>query len=77
MKRVAVVGLNDSIRIFSVVGVEVFVVSTKKEALSLLKTLDHDGFALIFVTKSLCELIPKTIKKHDLGFMPLITQIPG
>lgn len=77
MKRVAVLGLNDSIRVFSVVGFEVFVVSTKKEALNLLKTLEHDGFALIFITKSLCKLIPKTIKKHSLGFMPLITQIPG
>lgn len=71
-------GLKKFVDVFKIVGCEIFIVSGKKEAASLIKRLVVEkNFALIFVTSSVANLIPKTIEKLSLNFAPLISQIPG
>lgn len=77
MSKVAVVGLNSSIYVFSILGIETFVVKSKVEAMSLLESLCKQDFGLILITKILYDQIQMAVNLNSSKFEVIIGQIPS
>lgn len=77
MYKVAVLGDRDSIYGFASVGMEIFPITAAAEAERKIKTLADDGYAIIYITESLCEQIEETLDNYQSKPLPAIIPIPG
>ena len=76
MNRIGVIGTNDNIKVFSMCGIDAFLVKDKSEATKIIDKLANQKFAIIFVTESIVKQIPDTILKYKYKLTPTITPIP-
>ncbi len=76
MYKIAVIGDNESIFLFSALGITAFEVSKKEEAAALLEKLSQEAYGIIYITRKLAVLIPEEIKKYSFTAIPSITVIP-
>lgn len=77
MYKAAVMGDRDSIYGFSSAGLDVYPVEDAAAAEVRLKSLAGEGYAVIYVTESLCPLIEEVIDLYRESTLPAIIPIPG
>ena len=70
-------GDRDSIYGFTSAGLDVFPVEDAAAAAGLLEDLAGNGYAVIYVTESLCPLIEKEMDFYRESTLPAIIPIPG
>lgn len=70
-------GSRDSIYGFASLGLTLFPVETKQEALSTLPLIADGDYAIIYVTEEIAEMISAQIAKYRDMPIPAIIPIPG
>ncbi|PIP13273.1 MAG: V-type ATP synthase subunit F [bacterium (Candidatus Stahlbacteria) CG23_combo_of_CG06-09_8_20_14_all_34_7] len=75
--RIGAIGENDVMLIFKAVGVDVFPVEKKEDALHTLTKLAKEGYAVIFITESVAFTIDAEIIKYSSKMLPSIVVVPG
>ncbi len=77
MFKIAAMGDKDSVFGYASIGVEAVAVSDAKSAVSKLRFLAENNYAVIFITESLAAAIQKEIDKYKDAVTPAIILIPG
>lgn len=77
MYKVAVMGDYDSIYGFAALGLETFPVTEKEKAISDLKQITAGGYAVIYITEALAQIVAEEIEKYRTLSKPAIILIPG
>ena len=77
MYKVAAVGDADSIAGLASIGMEIFTAYTAAEATQTLRELTEGDYAVVFITESVCSLIPEIINKYRSLPSPALIPIPG
>ena len=77
MYKIAVIGDRDSIYGYSSAGLDVYPVEDAAMAAGRLKGLAENGYAVIYVTESLCPYIEKEMDTYRESTLPAIIPIPG
>ncbi len=77
MYKIAAMGDRDSIYSFASLGLSVFPEDDPQSASHKLKKLAEDGYAVIFITEALAELISPEIERFKDSPLPAIIPIPG
>lgn len=77
MLGIAVMGSRDSIYGFASLGLTLFPVETKQEALSTLALIADGDYAIIYITEEIAEMISAQIAKYRDVPIPAIIPIPG
>lgn len=77
MYKIGVIGDKDSVLGFKAVGMDVFPVSTPKDAESTLDNLAQDNYAVIFITEQVVKDIVPAIDKYRSSKLPAIIPVPG
>lgn len=73
MKNIAVIGLNENLKIFNLTGAEkVFVIKNLKDAKNLIEKLIKEEFLIILVEKEIYNSITKTVLKYKTKQFPAI-----
>ena len=75
--KIAVLGDRDSVELFVAAGADVYGASTEFEAISALKKLEADGYAVVFVTENVAAIIPKQIEAIKAKPFPVVIPIPS
>ncbi|HBG15757.1 V-type ATP synthase subunit F [Muricomes intestini] len=76
--KMAVIGEEDLIRGFGLLGLDLFPVSTGKEARDLLYGLKDDReYGVIFITESIAQGFTEEIEEWGSRPLPAMTYIPG
>jgi V/A-type H+-transporting ATPase subunit C len=75
--KVAIVGDIESIYGFGTLGIEVFAIKNKQEALKKIKTLSLSEYAIIYITESLAFEIYDDLRPYRENLLPAIIPIPG
>lgn len=76
MYKIAAVGDKDSVCGFQCIGLDVFSPDTSNEAAALLRRLESENYAVIFITEQLAADIEGEIQKYDEKPIPAIIPIP-
>lgn len=77
MYKVAVMGDYDSIYGFAALGLDTFPVYEETKAVSTLKWLSENQYAVVYITEKLAGMIPKEIERYKEKIVPAIILIPG
>lgn len=77
MLKVAVMGDYDSIYGFGALGLDIYPVDDKAEAIRLLKKLADGTYPIIYITEALAEQIKEEIEKYKEAVTPAVILIPG
>lgn len=77
MRRIAVMGDQDSIYGFAALGMEPFPVTNPQEGAKKLRELAESDYAIIYVTEALGAQIEKEIDSYRSSELPAIILIPG
>lgn len=77
MHKVAVIGDRISVCGFKSVGFDVFFVTQEQEAVSTLRRLADDNYAVIFITEKLAKELGDEIDRYKDSVTPAIILIPG
>ena len=77
MYKIAVMGDRDSIYGFSSIGLDIYPVTDTGHAGKLLKNLSENGYAIIYITESLCGHLQREIQSYQDKLLPAIIPIPG
>ncbi|MCR5703575.1 MAG: V-type ATP synthase subunit F [Eubacterium sp.] len=77
MHKAVVIGDYDSIYGFGALGLDIFPVDEKTEAIHQIRRLVKGDYAIIYITESLAELIKEEIEKYKELITPAIILIPG
>lgn len=77
MYKIAAMGDKDSIAGFAALGIHVFPADEAQAARELLRKLPDSGYAVIFITEELAELIYDEIDKFKETLVPSVILIPG
>lgn len=77
MYRIAVMGDRDSIYGFAALGLEVFSVSDREEAVRQLHSLTQREYAVIYITEALAAQLPEELERLAERKLPAIIPIPG
>ena len=77
MYKVAAIGDADSVAGLASIGIEIFTAYTPAEASKALHELTDGEYAVVFITESVCSLIPEIIDKYRSLPSPALIPIPG
>ena len=77
MYKIAVVGDYDSIYGFATLGLDIFPVTSRKEAEEKLEHLAASKYGIIYITEKLAAELTHEIEKYQEQVTPAIIQIPG
>lgn len=77
MYKIGVIGDKQSVLGFKAVGLNVFDCSTKDEAKQILKNIDDEGYAIIYITENIYSEILDTVYEYNEKRLPAIIPIPG
>ena len=77
MLKVAVMGDYDSIYGFGALGLDIYPVDNKANAVHLLKKLASGEYPIIYITEALAAQIDEEIEKYKEQVTPAIILIPG
>lgn len=75
--KIGVVGDNDSILPFKILGFDVFDASGATEARRTVDRLASENYGIIYLTENLGEKIPETIRRYDEMIKPAVILIPN
>lgn len=77
MHKAAVIGDYDSIYGFGALGIDVFPVEDKTEAVHQIRRLVKGSYAMIYIVESLAEKVGDELEKYKELITPAIILIPG
>lgn len=78
MSRIGIIGDNDSIQCFKVIGFEIKPVTySKEETVNAFRELVNMKCEIIFVIEDYYLLILDEIQKYDTSFAPAVISLPG
>lgn len=77
MYKIGVIGDKQSVLGFKAVGLNVFDCSTKDEAKQILKNIEDEGYAIIYITENIYSEILDTVYEYNERRLPAIIPIPG
>lgn len=77
MYNIAVMGDWDSIYGFGALGLSTFPVTDEKEAAKTFRKLSGGGYAIIYITEGLAQLLEEEIEKVRENLVPAVILIPG
>jgi len=77
MYKIAVLGDRDSIYGFAALGLEIFPVSDREEAVKIFKSLTQGAYAVIYITEAIHQLLSEEIEKLSNSQIPAVIPIPG
>lgn len=77
MYKIAAIGDKDSIYGFASIGLDIFPIDDSKQAIRLLKKLEEENYAVVYITEALAESIGAHIDKYKKKVMPALILIPG
>ena len=77
MFRVAVLGEKESVYVFASLGLDVFDVTDKNNALLSFKKITRSNYAVIYITEQTASLVREEISKFSYRPNPAIILIPG
>lgn len=77
MYNIAVMGDWDSIYGFGALGLSAFPVHDEKEAAKTFRKLSGGGYAVIYITEALADILSEEIEKVSENPIPAVILIPG
>jgi V/A-type H+-transporting ATPase subunit F len=77
MHKAVVIGDYDSIYGFGALGLDIFLVEEKTEAIHQIRRLVKGSYAIIYITESLAEQIKEELENYKELITPAIILIPG
>ncbi len=75
--KIGVIGNNNSILIYRMLGFDVFQIDSNEEASKKVDELADNEYGVIYITEQVAENIADTIHKYDEELLPAIILIPG
>ena len=77
MRKIGVIGDNESVRGFAALGIDVYPAIREANIRRLINNMAKDGYAIIFITEQAASLVAETIEKYNTRPFPAIIPIPG
>ncbi len=77
MYKIAAMGDKDSIYGFASIGLDIFPTDEPKQAVRLLKMMQNENYAVVYITEALAEQIEPEIEKCKEKLTPAVILIPG
>ena len=77
MYKIAVVGDYDSIYGFATLGLDIFPVTSRKEAEEKLEHLAASKYGIIYITEALAADLKQETARYEGQILPAIIEIPG
>lgn len=77
MYKIAVIGDRDSVYGFAALGLETYFETEPKSAIRIIRTLENEGCAIIYITEKLYSLILDEAQRLSKLPMPALIPIPG
>jgi len=75
--KIGVIGDKDSILGFKTLGVAIFPVVDAQAALSILKQVSKEDYAVLFITEELAQQLEEPIAELNKRFLPVVVPIPN
>lgn len=75
--KIAVIGDKDSILGFKTLGVATFPVTDADAALTALKAVAKENFAVVFITEEMARHLEEPIAELNKRFLPVVVPIPN
>lgn len=77
MSKIAVMGNRTSVYGFAALGLDTYFVDNADEAVHLIRRLENEEYAVIYITEATAELIPAELERIARQPMPAVIPIPG
>lgn len=77
MFNIAVLGDKESVMGFASLGMRVFPVDDKEDAVKILEHLDDGSYAIIYITEKLGRLLSDELARYNDLVTPAVILIPG
>lgn len=75
--KIAVIGDKDSILGFKTLGVATFSVTDAHSALTALKKVAKEDYAIVFITEEMAQHLEEPIAELNKRFLPVVVPIPN
>ncbi|MGN0162790.1 MAG: V-type ATP synthase subunit F [Candidatus Ornithomonoglobus sp.] len=77
MYKIAVIGDRTSVYGFAALGLDTYFVTDADEAVKLIKRLEREEYAVIYITEAVAAEIPGELKRIAQQPIPAVIPIPG
>ena len=77
MYKMAAIGDRASVYGFAALGLDTYFAKTADEAKKLIRRLENDNYAVIYITEQLAELIKEELERLSEAPLPAVIPIPG
>ena len=77
MYKIAAIGDRASVYGFAALGIDTYFVTAEDEAKKLIRRLENDNYAVIYITEQLAELIKDELERISELPLPAVIPIPG
>ena len=77
MYKIAAVGDRASVYGFAALGLDTYFVTVEDEAKKLIRRLENENYAVIYITEQLAELIKDELERISELPLPAVIPIPG
>ena len=77
MYKIAAVGDRASVYGFAALGLDTYFVTAEDEAKKLIRRLENENYAVIYITEQLAELIKDELERISELPLPAVIPIPG
>lgn len=75
--KIGVIGDKDSILGFKTLGVATFPVVDARAALTILKQVAQESYAVLFITEELAQHLEDVIAELNKRFLPVVVPVPN
>ena len=77
MYKMAAIGDRASVYGFAALGLDTYFAKTADEAKKLIRRLENENYAVIYITEQLAELIKDELERISEAPLPAVIPIPG
>ena len=77
MYKIAAIGDRASVYGFAALGLDTYFAKTADEAKKLIRRLENENYAVIYITEQLAELIKEELERISELPLPAVIPIPG
>ena len=77
MYKIAAIGDRASVYGFAALGLDTYFAKTADEAKKLIRRLENENYAVIYITEQLAELIKEELERLSEAPLPAVIPIPG
>ncbi len=77
MYNIAVIGDRDSVYGFAALGLDTYFAQEPHEAVRIIRQLEKNNCAVIYITERLAGLIPEELNRLNAQSLPAVIPIPG